>query len=341
MEGLLRSGRNDQAADEMEEIAGTMIERGKLEDALATLNQLLEIDPGKLNARRLRAELYTRSGDDAKALEEYREIANLAAAAPHHAARPSAAAPEMPIYELQIVKEYDFDRFVVGANNNFAYATALAVAKSPARAYNPLFLYADVGLGKTHLCNAIANYLLEHNPKTRIIYTNSEDFTGELVEAIQNNAIQQFRTRYRNADLLIVDDVQFLTGKERAQEEFFHIFNTLFQAKRQIVVTSDRPPSEIAHLESRLRSRFGSGVIVDIASPDLETRIAILNREAELLELGIDSASKRIVAERVDTNVRDLKGALNQLVAMRDLRGQELTDDNIRKMLDTYYAPVS
>jgi chromosomal replication initiator protein DnaA len=342
IDSLLKTGRTTHATDEMEQIATTQMERGQLTEAMETVERLLALEPDKLNGRRLRAELYSRMGDDARALAEYREVALMASTAPAMPAGRIGAAeePGSPL-ELQLVKEYDFERFVVGANNNFAYATALAIAKSPARAYNPFFLYADVGLGKTHLCNAIANHLLAHDPKARIIYTNSEDFTGELVDAIQNNAIQPFRARYRNVDLLIVDDVQFLAGKERAQEEFFHIFNALFQAKRQIVVTSDRPPSEIAHLESRLRSRFGSGVIVDIASPDLETRIAILNREIEVQELKLDTAVARIVAERVDTNVRDLKGALNQVVAMRDLRGQEPNEENIRKMLGTFYAAAA
>ncbi|MGI8907937.1 MAG: DnaA ATPase domain-containing protein [Candidatus Sumerlaeaceae bacterium] len=344
IDALLKSGRTETATDEMEQIATTQIDRGQLEEAMGTLERVLTLQPHKLTARRLRAELYSKLGDDARALEEYKEIASLAASAPQTVPKGSKADIERldsSMFELALVKEYDFDRFVVGANNNFAYATALAIAKSPARAYNPFFIYADVGLGKTHLCNAIANHLLANDAKAKIIYTNSEDFTGELIEAIQNNGVQQFRARYRNVELLIVDDVQFLAGKERAQEEFFHIFNALFQAKRQIVVTSDRPPAEIAHLESRLRSRFGSGVIVDIASPDLETRTAILNRENDVQELGLDPLVSRTIAEKVDTNVRDLKGALNQVVAMRDLRGQELSEENIRKMLDTLYAGVS
>jgi chromosomal replication initiator protein len=180
--------------------------------------------------------------------------------------------------------------------------------------------------------------MLRQDPRARVIYTNSEDFTGELVNAIQTNSNNAFRARYKSIDLLIVDDVQFLAGKERAQEEFFHIFNALFQAQRQIVVTSDRPPKDIAHLEARLRSRFGAGVIVDISAPDLETRTAILNREIEASDLGIPPAIAAIIAERVDTNVRELKGALNQVVAMRALSGAEVSVDAVAKMLENLYA---
>lgn len=341
IDSLLKSGRTEQATDEMELVAAAYIEQGKMDQATEVLDRLLKLEPDKLNGRRLRAELFSSIGEHEKALEEFRQLAVLAASAARSQASSGARVTtggDSAIYGLELVKDYDFDRFVVGTNNNFAYATALAVARSPATAYNPLFLYADVGLGKTHLCNAIANHILTHDPKARVLYTNSEDFTGELIEAIQNNAIQGFRNRYRSVDLLIVDDVQFLAGKERAQEEFFHIFNALFQAKKQIVITSDRPPSEISHLEGRLRSRFGAGVIVDIASPDLETRIAILNREIELQNLGLDGQIARLVAEHINTNVRELKGALNQVVAMRDIRGQDLNDENLHKMLETYYA---
>ncbi|MGB9691769.1 MAG: chromosomal replication initiator protein DnaA, partial [Candidatus Sumerlaeaceae bacterium] len=202
----------------------------------------------------------------------------------------------------------------------------------------PLFIYSDVGLGKTHLVNAIANHILRENPNVRIIYTNSEDFTAEVVEAIQTNTINQFRAKYKSVDLLIVDDVQFLAGKERAQEEFFHIFNALFQAKKQIVITSDRPPKDIARLENRLLSRFGAGVIVDIAPPDLETRIAILNREIERGEVDIPDAVVQLIAETIDTNVRELKGALNQVMAMHTIQGKEINTANVRQMLESLYA---
>lgn len=343
IDSLKDAGRIDKACDQLEKLVQRQMDHEQYEAALETCNEVIEFNPARLSARKYRAELWKRLGDPEKAFVELQELAELAlqGVAPTPAPVSAGADAVATRPGLQIVPEYTFETFVVGTNNDFAYATALAIARSPARAYNPLFLYANVGLGKTHLCNAIANYLLERDPSAGIIYTNSEDFTDELVNAIQNNAVQEFRTRYRSLDLLIVDDVQFLTGKERAQEEFFHIFNNLFQAKRQIVITSDRPPAEIAHLESRLRSRFGAGVIVDIASPDLETRLAILNREVNDNSLNLESWVPRMVAEKVDTNVRDLKGALNQVVATRDLRKQKLTENSVGEMLDALYPAAS
>ncbi|RMH25559.1 MAG: AAA family ATPase [Candidatus Hydrogenedentota bacterium] len=333
---LMASGDREAAWVELEEFAKRLIAAEQKERALAVLDEVINETPLRMSARVQRAELYASLGDQARALEEYRFISanipqTVAAAGPVQ-----TAAPATPI--LQIVPEYDFEHFVIGANNNFAYATALAVARAPAQAYNPLFIYSDVGLGKTHLANAIANYILHQNPNVRIIYTNSEDFTAEVVEAIQTNTIAQFRARYKSVDLLIVDDVQFLAGKERAQEEFFHIFNALFQAKKQIVITSDRPPKDIARLENRLLSRFGAGVIVDIAPPDLETRIAILNREIETANLEVPPEVVTLLAERITSNVRELKGALNQIVAMRSLRGMEITPENVEKVLENLYT---
>lgn len=336
---LNKSGHARQACEELEQIAAAQVAEGKTEEALAIIEDVLKIDETRVPARKIRADIYKQSGDQDKTFEELLKIAEIAAekfATPDISAIGDNRQDQYNKY-LALVKEYDFTSFVVGAKNDFAYATALAIARSPARAYNPFFLYADVGLGKTHLCNAIANHILENNPKALVLYTNSEDFTGELVDAIQNNAIQQFRDRYRNLDLLIVDDVQFLAGKERAQEEFFHIFNALFHAKKQIVITSDRPPSEISHLESRLRSRFGAGVIVDIASPDLETRNAIVLREIETNKLDLEPWVASQLAEHVTTNVRDLKSALNQVVALRDLKKIEITKDSVQEMLDKIF----
>lgn len=339
IESLTRLGENAKAAAELEQFAIRQIQMEQLPKALQTLNELLSISPDNVNARRMRAELYADMGDERRALEEFRALSSSLVSSGIVGGDPSTR-QDAPVMhpQLQLVREYDFDHFVVGANNNFAYATALAVARAPARAYNPLFIYSDVGLGKTHLANAIANHVAAHDPKSRIIYTNSEDFTGELVEAIQSNTINQFRTRYKTVDLLIVDDVQFLAGKERAQEEFFHIFNALFQAKKQIVITSDRPPKNIAHLENRLLSRFGAGVIVDIASPDLETRIAILMRDIKDANLELDSAIPKMIAERIDTNVRELKGALNQVIATIRIRNEEITEEGVRRMLETLYV---
>lgn len=341
VDNLKAAGRIDQAVEVLEQWATHHTANEEFGPALDLLNEGLDLLPGRLSARKMRSELYIKTGKTEEAMQELRTIADLAVTGQVNGATAPAARQDSARYPLQIVPEYVFENFVVGTNNDFAYATAMAIARSPARAYNPLFLYANVGLGKTHLCNAIANYLLQHEPRAHIIYTNCEDFTDELIEAIQNNAVPQFRNRYRNLDLLIVDDVQFLTGKERAQEEFFHIFNNLFQARRQIVITSDRPPAEIAHLENRLRSRFGAGVIVDIASPDIETRLAILNREVQDSKTDLDPWVVPLLAERVDSNIRDLKGALNQVLAMRDLRKVALTEAGVNKMLDHLYPPTT
>jgi chromosomal replication initiator protein DnaA len=344
VEDLMHSGENSKAGEELIQLAALQIERQKFTEALQTLNSCLNLFPDNIHARQSRADLYARMGDEPRALEEFRAIsAELSASrqpgeTPAQSVKP-AESNMLPIETgLHIVREYDFESFVVGPNNNFAHATALAVARAPARAYNPLFIYSDVGMGKTHLANAIANYLLMQNAKARILYTNTEDFTVELVSAISNNAVHAFRTRYKSVDLLIVDDVQFLAEKERAQEEFFHIFNALFQAKRQIVVTSDRPPRDIARLENRLLSRFGAGVIVDIQPPDLETRIAILSREIETGQLGLESWVAIQIAERIDTNVRELKGVLNQVMAMRDMRGVAVSEESIRGVIETLYV---
>lgn len=341
LEGLIAAGRHSQAAEHLEKTGRHLQEKGEYQKALEQFNRIIELQPARLSARKVRAEILMKLGQTQEALAELQQLAELALNAPAGAAEAAGERPTTARTALQIVPEYTFDQFVIGSNNDFACATALAIARSPARAYNPFFLYANVGLGKTHLCNAIANYLLEHDPAANIIYTNSEDFTDELVAAIQNNNVQQFRTRYRNLDLLVVDDVQFLAGKERAQEEFFHIFNSLFQAKRQIVITSDRPPAEIAHLESRLRSRFGAGVIVDIASPDFETRVAILKREIAETELEMPAWVPRLIAEKIDTNVRDLKGALNQVKAMRELRREELTEPTVTRLLTSLYPSAN
>jgi len=334
-ECLLTAGDTEAADSECEELAKIYVAAGDLESAQRVLDEIVERSPHRVSARIQRAELFAQKGDAQAALEEYRLISSLMATT---TSRPEVPAPAPSIASLQIVPEYDFEHFVVGTNNNFAYATALAVARAPAQAYNPLFIYSDVGLGKTHLVNAIANHVLRENPHCRIIYTNSEDFTAEVVDAIQTNTINQFRAKYKSVDLLIVDDVQFLAGKERAQEEFFHIFNALFQAKKQIVITSDRPPKDIARLENRLLSRFGAGVIVDIAPPDLETRIAILNREIERGNLDIPPDIVELLAEHIDTNVRELKGALNQVMALKTIRGMEINKDNVLQMLESLYS---
>lgn len=215
--------------------------------------------------------------------------------------------------------KYVFDSFVVGAGNRFAHAVSLAVAEVPAKAYNPLFIYGGVGLGKTHLMHAIGHYAHEIYPDMKILYITSEDFTNQLIRAMQNNANQEFRDRFRNVDILMVDDIQFIAGKHGTEEEFFHTFNHLREAGKQIVMTSDKPPKEIAKLEERLCSRFEGGLLADIQRPDFETRLAILRKKAEFENLIISEDILELIAEKIDTNVRELEGSLTRLTAYSSL----------------------
>ncbi len=215
--------------------------------------------------------------------------------------------------------KYTFDTFVVGAGNRFAHAVSLAVAEVPAKAYNPLFIYGGVGLGKTHLLHAIGHYAHELYPDMKILYITSEDFTNQLIRAMQNNANQEFRDRFRNVDILMVDDIQFIAGKHGTEEEFFHTFNHLREAGKQIIMTSDKPPKEIAKLEQRLCSRFEGGLLADIQRPDFETRLAILRKKAEFERLVISEDILALIAEKIDTNVRELEGSLTRLTAYSSL----------------------
>lgn len=214
---------------------------------------------------------------------------------------------------------YTFDTFVVGSNNNLAHAASLAVAESPAEIYNPLFIYGGVGLGKTHLMHSIAHFILDQNPDAKVLYVTSEVFTNELIESIRNradtNSVAEFRKKYRNIDVLLIDDIQFIIGKESTQEEFFHTFNALHESKKQIIISSDKPPKDIETLEERLRSRFEWGLTVDIQSPDYETRMAILKKKEELDGLSIDDEVMKYIATNVKSNIRELEGALTQIVA--------------------------
>lgn len=224
--------------------------------------------------------------------------------------------------------KYTFDTFVVGGNNNFAHAASLAVAESPGEMYNPLFIYGGVGLGKTHLMHSIAHFILERNPETKVLYVTSESFTNELIEAIRNGnntAMTKFREKYRNIDVLLIDDIQFIIGKESTQEEFFHTFNDLHGAKKQIIISSDKPPKEIQTLEGRLRSRFEWGLIADISSPDYETRMAILRKKEELDGYIIDDEVIKYIATNIKSNIRELEGALNKLMAFSNLEKREIT----------------
>lgn len=229
--------------------------------------------------------------------------------------------------------KYTFEGFVVGASNRFAHAASLAVAQSPAKAYNPLFIYGGVGLGKTHLIQAIGNYIFQTNSSLRIFYSSSENFTNELINSIQNRTTLKFREKYRNVDVLLIDDVHFIAGKESTQEEFFHTFNTLFDAHKQIVLTSDRSPKQISGLEERLISRFEWGLVTDIQPPDLETRIAILRKKSENSSVNIPEDVTFFLAERIKSNIRELEGALIRLAASASLEARPINIDLAKRIL--------
>ncbi len=247
--------------------------------------------------------------------------------------------------ECQLNPRYTFSAFIVGASNRFAQAASMAVAEAPAEAYNPLFIYGGVGLGKTHLMQAIGNYTREHRPESSVYYVSSETFMNELITSIQRGSTLEFRDKYRGKDVLLIDDIQFLAGKESTQEEFFHTFNALYLAHKQIVLTSDRPPKQIAMLEERLVSRFESGLITDIQPPDLETRIAILHEKAELDGISIPNDVVHLVANSVTSNIRELEGSLVRLLAFSSLTGSEITVDLAKEVLSEFLGkprgPVS
>ena len=234
---------------------------------------------------------------------------------------------------LNINPKYTFDNFVVGQSNRFAHAASVAVADDPGEAYNPLFIYGGVGLGKTHLMNAIANAIKEKDPDSKIILTTSENFTTEVIEAIARKKTMELRNRMRTVDVLMIDDIQFLSNKQATQEEFFHTFNALIEKKKQLVISSDRPPNEIAALEERIKSRFMSGLIADVGKPDFETRVAILLHKAEMENLDIDLESIAYIAERVDTNIRELEGSLNRVNAIATLEQTSITIDLVKRSL--------
>ena len=242
-------------------------------------------------------------------------------------------ADEPPSKEIGVNQKYTFENFVVGPSNRFAHAAALAVAESPARAYNPLFIYGGVGLGKTHLMHAVGNELLKRSPKTKILYLPSEEFTNQLITAIQTRTTVKFRQKYRSADVLLIDDIHFIGGKESTQEEFFHTFNSLYDAHKQILLSSDRSPKEIRTLEERLVSRFEWGLITDMQPPDFETRTAILRKKSETSATRLPDELFFFLAEKVKTNIRELEGALIRVVAYAKLMNKKISVDLAKEVL--------
>lgn len=261
--------------------------------------------------------------------------------APPAESTPAVQRQQKDTARTYLSERYTFDHFVIGKSNELAAAAAHAVSQAPGKVYNPLFLYGDTGLGKTHLMQAVAHDVGDRHPATRITYIGTEQFTNEMIGSIQNRTTQEFRRRYRETDLLLVDDVQFLKGKEATQEEFFHTFNALYEGGRQIILTSDRPPSEIPGLESRLVSRFQWGMVADIELPDLEHRIAILRNKALLdhLEMTIPEDVIRFIAEHVRSSVRELEGSIIKLLAYASLKHREITVDVAREALRDKLRP--
>lgn len=234
---------------------------------------------------------------------------------------------------IQFNPKYTFDSFVVGPNNRFAHAASLAVADAPAKKYNPLFIYGGVGLGKTHLMHAIAQHILRKDPTKKVVLLSSEQFLNEFLDAIQNKTNVQFRNKYRNADVLLIDDIQFIAGKNETQNEFFHTFNALQGSNKQIILTSDKPPKEIPHLEDRLRSRFSLGLICDISMPDLETRLAILRKKAKEENYQVSNEILNYIAENIESNIRELEGLLLKVMALNEFYNKPLTLDLVKKQL--------
>ena len=230
-------------------------------------------------------------------------------------------------------EEYTFERFVVGASNKFAHAAAQAVAERPAQTYNPLFIYGESGLGKTHLLYAIAHKIHQNHPDYRIVYIKGDSFTNELIQAIREGRNPEFREKYRSADVFLMDDVQFIAGRESTQEEMFHTFNTLYEAGRQIVFTADRPPKEMLRLDDRLRTRFEWGLLVDVAPPDFETRLAIVKNKAALLGMELPDKISAYIAENVTANVRQLEGTINKILAYKDLLGNDTDEETVTRAI--------
>lgn len=255
---------------------------------------------------------------------------------------PKAQSQDARCEEAHLNPKYTFDTFVVGSNNKFAQAAALAVAESPGDTYNPLFIYGGAGLGKTHLMHSIAHFIIDHDENSKVLYVTSEEFTNELIETIRNgnnSAMTKFREKYRNIDVLLVDDIQFIIGKESTQEEFFHTFNTLHGANKQIILSSDRPPKDMDILEDRIRSRFEWGLLADIQSPDYETRIAILRKKQELDGYSVSDDVIEYIASNIKSNIRELEGALNKIIAYANLEKREINIDLAEQVLRDIISP--
>ncbi|HIS57459.1 MAG TPA: chromosomal replication initiator protein DnaA [Candidatus Fimimorpha excrementavium] len=263
---------------------------------------------------------------------------------PSKKSKPSQDMTTMASLNANLNPRYTFDTFVVGANNKFAHAASLAVAESPAERYNPLYIYGGVGLGKTHLMHSIAHFIIKNDPTSKVLYVTSEKFTTELINAIRDSnknstANVEFREKYRNVDVLLIDDIQFITGKEGTQEEFFHTFNFLYENNKQIVISSDKPPKALEHLEERLRSRFEMGLLVDISAPDYETRMAILRKKEELDGYNIDNEIMKYIATNIKSNIRELEGALTKLTAYARLYQCDITLQTAEEALKDLISP--
>ncbi len=241
------------------------------------------------------------------------------------------------LHSSNLNPRYTFEEFVVGENNKYAHAACLAVAEKPAEVYNPLFLYGNSGLGKTHLIHSVGHYILDHNPNARVLYVTSEKFTNDLINSIKDGRNEEFRTIYRYVDVLMIDDIQFISGKVRAQEELFHCFNTLYDANKQIIFTSDRPPKEIAVLEDRVRNRFESGLLMDLQPPDFETRVAILRKKAQSNNIEIPDDMIDLVAHTIKSNIRELEGVLKRIHVLKTLSHEPITEDTVTNILRDFF----
>ena len=278
-------------------------------------------------------EVLTRGVDIRFVVTEGEQNGQSVRSAPAQSSARSEVAAGIPVEPRHLTGKYTFDTFVVGAGNRFAHAAAKAVAEAPARAYNPLFIYGGVGLGKTHLLQAIGHHALTRSPAARVMYVSSERFTNDLINAIRDDKMVEFRQRYRNVDVLAIDDIQFLAGKERTQEEFFHTFNTLHESSRQLIISSDRAPREIPTLEDRLRSRFEWGLIADIQPPDYETRVAILRKKAEKDRIVVPDEVAQYIAQHISSNIRELEGALSRLRAHAEMARTPISVDLAAEVL--------